>query len=152
MRLWRPGVTRHNHEESAVPEGLFRKLPAGPACERCGSRTYVASIEPHPTKPLHTRHAFECPRCYHLMKVTVSPRGKKPEDLARVNQFVANAALRVERQATLVRRLQHQGRDCTRAVALLEVLQESLQALQQYEDYVTRTVAQRAEREPDVAG
>ena len=119
-----------------MPEGLFLKLPSGPACERCGSRSYVARIEPHPEKPRHTRHAFECPRCYHLMKMTVAPRGKLPDEFVRVNQFVSNAELRVERQATLVRRLSHQGRDTTRAEALLEILHDSLEALRRYQTYV----------------
>jgi hypothetical protein len=130
-----------------LPEGLFTKLPAGPACERCSARTYVASVEPHPTKRLYTRYCFECPRCYHLMRVTVAPRRRQPEDLDRVTRFVAEAELRVERQAALVRRLRHAGRDTTRAEALLEVLEESLEALRNYQDYVLRMVSR--EGEPD---
>ena len=134
-----------------MPEGMFLKLPAGPACERCGGRTYVSRIEPHPEKPRHTRHMFECPRCYHLMKMTVAPRGKPPDELARVDQFVANAELRVERQATLVRRLHHLGRDTTRAAALLEVLHESLDALKRYQHYVADKLAKAAipSQDPD---
>lgn len=135
--------------ETVVPEGLFQKLPAGPACERCGGQTYVARIEPHPGKPRHTRHTFECPRCYHLMKMTVALRGKVPDEYARVNRFVANAELRVERQATLVRRLRHLGRDVTRAEALLEVLYDSLDALMRYQGYVADRLAVSATVEGD---
>ncbi len=135
-----------------MPEGLFLKLPAGPACERCGGRTYVAAIEPHPQKARRTRHIFECPQCYHLTKVVVTMRGQAPDELARTNQFVANAQFRVKRQATLVRRLRHQGRDVTRAEALLEVLQESLDALMRYRDYVMSNLAKRSDTNDADAG
>ena len=127
-----------------MPEGLFLKLPAGPACERCASRTYIASIEPHPDKRRHTRHVFECPRCYHLTRITVAPRGHISDDVIKMSQYVINAELLVERQTRLVRRLQHQGRDITRAEALLEVLQESLEALRRYQEYLVDHLSRRA--------
>ncbi|TXL82130.1 hypothetical protein FHP25_00035 [Vineibacter terrae] len=126
-----------------VSEGLFLKLPAGPACERCGGRTYVAAIEPHPRKQRRTRHTFECPQCYHLTKVVVTVRGQPLDELARMNQFVANASFRIERQTTLIRRLRHLGRDVTRAEALLEVLQESRDALVRYRDHVASSLCER---------
>jgi hypothetical protein len=137
---------------ASMPEGLFLKLPAGPACERCGGRTYVAAIDPHPQKPRRTRHIFECPRCYHLTKVVVSTRGQAPDELARTNQFVTNAAFRVERQAALIRRLHHLGRDVTRAEALLEVLQESLDALMRYRDYIANNLSTRSDVDSADAG
>jgi hypothetical protein len=78
------------------------------------------------------------------MKMTVALRGRIPDEYARVNRFVANAELRVERQETLVRRLHHQGRDTTRAEALLEVLRESLDALRRYQTYVANNLARHA--------
>ena len=135
-----------------MPGGLFLKLPAGPACERCGGRTYVRAIEPHPQKPRRARHMFECPQCYHLTKIVVTIRGQAPDELARTNQFVANAQFRIERQVTLVRRLRHQGRDVTRAEALLEVLQESLDALIRYRDYVMSRLAKGSHIDDPDAG
>jgi hypothetical protein len=81
------------------------------------------------------------------MRVTVAPRRRQPEAYERVSHFVAEAELRVGRQAALVRRLHHAGRDTTRAEALLEVLEQSLEALRRYQDYVVRSMAQESESE-----
>lgn len=60
------GRLRHLKPEvsESMPEGILRRLPDGPACERCGTRTYVAAISPHPTKPRRTHYKFERPRCF----------------------------------------------------------------------------------------
>ncbi|TWT13839.1 hypothetical protein [Reyranella sp. CPCC 100927] len=123
-----------------MSEDLFLNLPAGPGCERCASRTYVASIEPHPDKPRHTRHVFECPRCYHLTRMTVGRRGGLTDAISRASRHVSNADLLVERQMRLIKRLHAQGRDIARAEALLEVLQESAHALRRYHDYLLSRV------------
>ncbi len=83
------------------------------------------------------------------MRVTVAPRRRQPEAHDRVSRFVAEAELRVERQQALVRRLHHAGRDATRAEALLEVLEQSLEALQRYQDHVMRSMAQEQESESE---
>jgi hypothetical protein len=81
------------------------------------------------------------------MRVTVAPRRRQPEDHDRVTRFVAEAELRVKRQAALVRRLHSAGRDTTRAEALLEVLEQSLEALRGYQDYVMRNMSHESENE-----
>lgn len=131
-----------------MSEDLFLNLPAGPGCERCASRTYVSSIEPHPEKQRHLRHVFECPRCYHLTRMTVARRGEVADDIGRTSRHVTKAGLLVERQTQLIKRLHALGRDTARAEALLEVLQESAHALSRYHDYLIDRLQDRLVNDP----
>src|SRR5262245_63700178 len=109
-----------------MPEGFLRNLPDGPACARCGSRTFVATINPHPTKPVKTRYSFECPRCFHLQTMSVSRRGSQVRNFEAVQHHIAHAESRIARQERLIRRLGSQGRDSAREESLLEILRQSL--------------------------
>ncbi|HJQ60241.1 MAG TPA: hypothetical protein VJ890_25270 [Vineibacter sp.] len=118
---------------------LFRNLPAGPACERCDARTFVASIEPHLEKRRYARYVFECPRCYHLTRMSVADGvSGRLERLQLADAFVAKAAFLIERQETLIQHLTAQGRDIGRAEALLVILQESMMALTRWQSYVSQ--------------
>jgi hypothetical protein len=44
----------------------------GPACNKCGGRTRLVGIEPHPTKPHTDLRTYECMAC-DAMQARVIP-------------------------------------------------------------------------------
>ena len=123
-----------------MPDGFLRNLPDGPGCERCGGRTFVATIDPHPRKPRHSHFRFECPRCFHLQTMSVQRRGTLAENLQRLEGHIQRADARIFHQATLVRRFDSQGRDIQRERAFLEVLQQSREGLVRYRELLLRQI------------
>ena len=51
----------------------LQQLPERPNCSKCGTKMWLARIEPD-DKPGHDVRTFECPECDHLEIVTVKFR------------------------------------------------------------------------------
>jgi hypothetical protein len=123
-----------------MPDGFLRNLPDGPGCERCGARTFVATIDPHPRKPRHAHFRFECPRCFHLQTMSVQRRGTLADTLQRLEGHIQRASSRILHQAMLVRRFDSQGRDTQRERSFLELLQQSHEGLIRYRELLLRQI------------